>query len=91
MSDVERNGDRFIVDARVLADAFGLSPEETRTRMQGGQIASLCEQGQDKDAGRWRLTFRHQGRALRLTVDADGKIISKSTYPVGHQNMVAEA
>lgn len=84
MSEVERSGDGFIVDAQVLAKAFDLSPEETRARMQGGQIVSLCESGEDEDAGRWRLTFRHQGRALRLIVDADGEILSRSTFPAGH-------
>lgn len=84
MSDVERDGDQFIVDAQVLAKAFALSSEEARARMQGGQIASLCEEGKGEDEGRWRLTFRHQGRALRFVVDADGEILSRSTYPVGH-------
>lgn len=83
MSDVERNGEQFIVDAQVLATAFYLSLKETRVRMQNGQIVSLCEAGEGEDAGRWRLTFRHAGRALRLTVDAHGEVLNKSTYPVG--------
>lgn len=83
MSDVERDGDRFIVDAGVLARAFDLSPEATRSRMQGGEIASVCETGEGDDAGRWRLTFRHRGRALRLVVDASGQVLSKSTFPTG--------
>jgi len=33
MSEVERNRDRFVVDAQVLARAFGLPVEETRARM----------------------------------------------------------
>lgn len=91
MTDVERRGNQFVVDALVLADAFDLSVEETRHRMQGGQIASLCETGEGEDAGRWRLTFRHQGRALRLIVDRRGEILGKITFPVGHPNRAAQA
>ncbi|WP_417727712.1 DUF6522 family protein [Roseovarius sp.] len=88
MSCVERNGDQFIVDARELAKAFDLTADETRIRMQAGQIAALCECGEGDDSGRWRLTFRHQGRALRMIVDTHGEILSKSTFPVGHPNVV---
>lgn len=91
MTDVERRGNPFVVEALVLADAFDLSVEETRHRMQGGQIASLCETGEGEDAGRWRLTLRHQGRALRLIVDRRGEILGKSTFPVGHPNRAGQA
>ena len=87
MSRVERNGDQFIVDAQMIAKAFDLSAEETRIRMQDGQIKSLCEAGEGEDANRWRLTFRHQGRALRVIVDTQGAILSTSTFPVGHPNI----
>lgn len=87
MSRVERNGDQFIVDAQMIAKAFDLSAEETRIRMQDGQIKSLCEAGEGEDANRWRLTLRHQGRALRVIVDTHGAILSTSTFPVGHPNI----
>lgn len=83
MSGVERDGDRFVLEAQVVARAFGLSPEETRRRMREGQITSLCEAGEEEHAGRWRLTFRHQGRALRLVVDEKGEILNRSTFPIG--------
>ncbi|MEQ8868816.1 MAG: DUF6522 family protein [Silicimonas sp.] len=83
MSDIEKNGDRFTVDAHVLSETFDLSLEETKGKMRGGHIVSLCESGEGEDAGLWRLTFRYQGRALRLTVDADGNTLSRSTFPVG--------
>ncbi|MDK3075131.1 DUF6522 family protein [Sedimentitalea sp. JM2-8] len=90
MSRVERNGDQFIVDAQMLAKAFDLSAEETRTRMRAGQIASLCEAGEGEDANRWRLTLRHRGRAFRMIVDRHGEILSKSTFPVGRPNRAAQ-
>lgn len=83
MTTVERIGDQFIVDAATLSKAFDLPPEEIRSRMQKGQITSQCEAGEGTDAGRWRLTFRHQGRAFRLIVDTHGEVLRKTTFPVG--------
>ncbi len=45
-------------------------------------MTSLCQAGVDADLGRFRLTFRHAGRALRLTVDADGRVLMRATFPV---------
>ncbi len=86
MSDVERDGDEFVVDLTLLATAFGRPAEDVRTRMRTGQIASTCEAGQDADEGRWRLTFRDEDRALRLIVDRDGAILGKSSFPVGRRD-----
>lgn len=91
MSRIERNEEQFIVDAQMLAKAFDLSVEEIRIRMQDRQIASLCEAGEGEDANRWRLTFRHQGRAFRIIVDEHGVILSTSTFPVGHPNLAPRA
>lgn len=88
MTPVERNADDFVIDASLLADAFGLSLEETRARMRAGTITSRCEAGVGEDAGRWRLTFHHGGRACRFIVDAGGHILTRATFPVrtGTQN-----
>ena len=42
---------------------------------------SKDQTGVEEDAGRWRLTFFHGGRALRLIVDAEGTILSRATFP----------
>lgn len=70
----------FLVDAEVLGAAFGLAPATVPERLRTAEITSRCETGVDEDAGRWRLTFYHGGRALRLTVDAKGVILSRSTF-----------
>ena len=75
---VTRDGETFVVEAAFLAEAFGLSEEEVRQAMAAGRINTRCEAGIDEDAGRWRLTFRHGGRTLRLVVDAAGTILSRS-------------
>lgn len=80
MTQIEVGENGFIVDADTLAEAFGIAAAEVQPHMQSGTITSLCEQGIDEDEGRWRLTFYHAGRALRLTVDAAGQIISRSKF-----------
>ncbi len=72
----------FEVDAALIADAFGLDPASLQTRMRAGEVTSVCEAGVDADFGRFRLTFRHAGRALRLTVDSKGQILKRATFPI---------
>lgn len=72
----------FEVDAALIAAAFGLDPATLQARMRAGEVTSLCEAGVDADLGRFRLTFRHAGQALRLTVDADGQVLMRATFPV---------
>jgi hypothetical protein len=80
MSAVERAGDSFVVDAAILSTAFGRPAPEIRASMQDGRITSRCETGRGEDAGRWRLTFFHDGRVLRLTVNADGEVLKRSMF-----------
>ena len=88
MTGVERDGDGFVVDATILSVAFGRPATEIRASMQDGSITSRCEAGVGEDAGRWRLTFHHGGRACRFIVDAGGHILTRATFPVrtGTQN-----
>jgi hypothetical protein len=88
MTTVERTAEDFVIDAALLAEAFGLSQDEIRTGMRMRLITSRCEAGVDEDAGRWRLTFLHGGRACRFIVDAGGNILTRATFPVrtGSQN-----
>jgi hypothetical protein len=81
MSAVERTADGFVVDASLLAEVFRLPEAEVRARMRDGRITSRCETGSGSDAGRWRLTFFHDARACRLTVDAEGRVLGRATFP----------
>lgn len=81
MTDVTITTDGFEVDATLIARAFGLEPATLQARMRAGDVTSLCETGVDADIGRFRLTFHHAGRAFRLTVDADGQVLSQATFP----------
>jgi len=80
MAEVEIISDGFVVDASVLAEAFGLAPPDVPTLMRQGAIRSRCETGTGDDVGRWRLTFFHAGRALRLTVDASGTVLQRARF-----------
>lgn len=82
MTTVERKAGDFIIDAALLADAFGLSQDEVKARMRAGRITSRCEAGVDDDAGRWRLTFLHGDRACRFIVDEAGNVLTRATFPV---------
>lgn len=81
MTSIERKAEDFVIDAALLAEAFGLSQSEIKTRMRNGTITSRCETGVDEDAGRWRLTFHHGDRACRFVVDPAGNVVARSTFP----------
>ncbi|SFT99180.1 DUF6522 family protein [Sedimentitalea nanhaiensis] len=72
--------DGFTVDAEIIGNGFGLDPEQVPGLMRTGQITSRSETGVDADAGRFRLTFFYAGRSLRLTVDPQGRILSRSSF-----------
>lgn len=82
MTRIETGEGGFTVDAGILAEAFELPERDVQRLMAEGAITSRCEEGVDEDAGRWRLTFFHAGRALRLTVDGAGKILAQARFDV---------
>jgi len=83
MSGIDVTPDGFTVDAEVIAAGFKLDPAHVPVMLREGQITSRCETGFDEDAGRFRLTFYHNARALRLTVDAQGAVLQQARFPVG--------
>lgn len=80
VNHVERSESGFVVPAEILAEAFGLDPAAIPQMMRAGAITSLSEAGHAEDAGRHRLTFFHDEKAFRLTVDAGGRILSRSRF-----------
>ena len=82
MTTVERKAGDFVIDAMLLADAFGLSQDEIKARMRAGSITSRCEAGTNEDAGHWRLTFHYGNRACRFIVDEAGSILTRATFPI---------
>ncbi|GMG84023.1 hypothetical protein LNKW23_32370 [Paralimibaculum aggregatum] len=83
MASVAREGADFTVEAELLAGFFGLEPAAVPRMMRSGAITSRSERGIGEDEGRWRLTFYHGGRALRLVVDAEGTVLRRSSFDTG--------
>jgi hypothetical protein len=74
---IDFDGHSFSVDARLIANSFGISPEHVQPLMREGKLTSRCERGIDQDAGRYRLTFFHGQRNLSFIVDEAGEIIER--------------
>lgn len=71
------------VDAEEIAPGLHLTPAEVMQGFRNGTITSICERGQDEDAGRHRLTFTSADRRLRLIVDAEGRVLKRSSADRG--------
>lgn len=82
MSGVSLSAEGYVVDAQLLAHAFGVSLEAVRAEMRDGMITSRCETGVGTDEGRSRMTFYRGDRAFRIVVSTDGTVLSRSTFPV---------
>lgn len=76
---IEFENGTIVVGAEDIAAGLRLTPDEVIQGFRTGSITSLCEQGQEEDAGRYRLTFRSAERRVRLTVDAGGAILKRSS------------
>ncbi|MFD1882871.1 DUF6522 family protein [Paracoccus pacificus] len=75
-----RNG-QITVDAQELAPLLDLHPAEFQKQMQAGRIATMTEQGEGADSGRFRVTFRSDNWRLRLTCAEDGTVLSQVRTP----------
>lgn len=68
------------VEAPLVAAAFGLDPADVVRMIRDGRVTTRHEIGEGEDAGRQRVTFFHGGRAFRLTLDQDGRVLSRATF-----------
>ena len=65
------------IDGDCVARGLGLDVAAFRQLIAERKIALLCERGTGEDAGRWRATFYHGERRLRLVVDAQGNVLAQ--------------
>lgn len=65
------------IDGACVARGLGLDVTAFRQLMADRKIALLCERGTGEDSGRWRVTFYHGERRLRLVVDAQGNVLTQ--------------
>jgi hypothetical protein len=85
MYEVEIRDGVIQVDASIVGQSLGLEPLQVQRLMREGKLTSSCERGVDVDAGRYRLTFFHEGRRLRLITDNTGRIIRRSLIDFGNR------
>lgn len=81
--DVQRDGDGFVVSAEVIGTALLLPAVDVPELLRAHQIKVLQEEGVGDDEGRWRLTFTHGQRRLRLIVDDAGTVLTRSVVDFG--------
>ena len=85
MYEVEIRDGFIQVHASIVGQGLGLEPLQVQRLMREGKLTSSCERGVDDDAGRYRLTFFHEGRRLRLVTDNTGRIIRRSLIDFGNR------
>lgn len=68
----------FQIDAADLGPLLGLEPDKLKHLMREGRIGSLSEQGEGEDAGRHRITFRHEATRVQLIVNDAGEVLQQS-------------
>jgi hypothetical protein len=64
------------IEGSVVARALGLEVDVFKQLMTDRKITTLCERGTGADNGRYRATFYHGNRRVRLVVDGDGRVLS---------------
>jgi hypothetical protein len=77
------------IDASIVGAGLGLETQEVLNLIRSNAITSICEHGIDDDAGRYRLTFFHKSRRLRLIVDDCGGVVRRSTIDFGDRPLPA--
>ena len=78
MGQIELSDGSVYLEASLIAADFGLDAPGVLEAMRTGRMTSVWETGVDDDAGRYRVTFFHENRQLRLTVDVNGQILERS-------------
>lgn len=64
------------IEGAVVALALGLDVDVFRQLMADRKITMLCELGTGPDSGRYRASFYHADRRVRLVVDEGGRVLS---------------
>jgi len=78
MPQIMLGDDMIEVDAAIIAQGLGLEPGLIQPMMHDGKITSLCERGEDEDAGTYRLSFFTANKRLRVIVNEAGEVVRQS-------------
>lgn len=69
----DASGD-FTLDAAIVTQGFGWSPQELHDHMRRRLVTSMVERGEGEDAGFWRLSICCGNRRWRAVVSPNGTI-----------------
>lgn len=83
--NVEIRDGEIIVDAQLLGELLDVPASDVPALMRARALTSVCERGVDAHAGQYRLSFFHQKRRARLSVDGDGNILRRSSIDIGER------
>ena len=61
--------DGFVVEAELIAQKLGISPDAFWREMKRGIVYGVVERGEGDDVGRTRLTFRYRARSWSVTLE----------------------
>jgi hypothetical protein len=89
MNKVEIQNGAIHIEASIVAQGLEIAPLLVHAMMREGKITGSCERGVNEDAGRYRLTFFHKSRRLRVIVGADGAVIQRSVIDFGDRPLPA--
>lgn len=70
------------IDGALVAQGLGLEVADFRELMTRRKVGVLCERGTGEDAGLYRASFYHDGRRVRLVVDAEGRVVDHPTQSI---------
>lgn len=66
-------GFEIVIDGAPIARALGLDKATFFRLLETRKIDQLCERGTGADAGRYRASFYHQRKRVRVVVDRAGR------------------
>jgi Family of unknown function (DUF6522) len=66
---IEVGDDGVVVDAALVADKLGLSPDVFWRELKRGHVYGVVERGEGDDEGRTRLTFNYRAQSWSVTVE----------------------
>lgn len=82
---VQDKADDIEIDGARVARGLRLEVAVFRRLLDAHKIRVLCERGTGEHAGLHRVSFYHEGRRVRLVVDAAGNLVRGSAMPLLRQ------
>lgn len=88
-TDIKVQADSFQIDASLVADGLGIEASRVPALLRSGEITSVSERGIGEDEGRYRLTFFHRSKRLRLVISDGGRLVRRSVIDFGDRPLPA--